>query len=166
VRSSPGCRNLASSSMASSATRLARLSPAFRESTAPKAQLTDSSCSPVFCMPESPCFETPTLADRMAVLPSTQVARRNPSKAVVQRRARRARRTLDTVGRLPREQGDSAQGRSQSTAWDHHTFTSGSSVAAGPSPRRYVVARRRKPTIGPRFPERSGLLTKMLRFRT
>jgi len=105
-------------------------------------------------MPESPCFETPTLADRMVVLPSTQVARRIPSKAAVQRRARRARRTRDTVGRLPREQGGLAQGRSQSTACDHHSVTSVSAIAARPSLRRYVVARRRKPTIGPHFPQR------------
>src|ERR1700677_1194735 len=76
-------------------------------------------------MPESPCFETPTLVDRVVVLPSTQVARRILSKAVVQRRARRARRTRDTVGRLPPEQGGLAQGRSQSTACDHHSVTSG-----------------------------------------
>ena len=91
---------------------------------------TNQGCSPVFCMPESPCFETPTLVDRMVVTPSTQVARRIPSKAVVQRRARRARRTRETGGRLPREQGGSAQGRSQSTACDHHSVTSGSAIAA------------------------------------
>jgi hypothetical protein len=83
-------------------------------------------------MPESPCFETPTLADRMVVVPSTRVARRIPSKAVAQRRARLARRTRDTVGQLPREPAGSAQGRSQSTACDHHTVTSGSAIAARP----------------------------------
>src|SRR5258705_5141157 len=105
-------------------------------------------------MPGSPCFEIPTLVSQAVPLPSIRVARRILAKAVVQLRARRAGRTRDTVGRLPREQGGSAQGRSQSTACDHHTVTSASAIGARLSPRRYVLARRRKPTVGPLFPQR------------
>src|ERR1700694_3041380 len=39
-----------------------------------------------------------------------------------------ARQTRDTVGRLRREQGGSAQGRSQSTAYGHHTSPRGNAA--------------------------------------
>src|SRR5438132_4828998 len=81
-------------------------------------------------MPGLPCFETPTLVAQVVALLSTRVARRILAKAVVRRRARRAQRTRDTVGRLPREPGDSAPGLSQSTACDYHTGTNVNAFAA------------------------------------
>src|SRR6266550_1681241 len=83
-------------------------------------------------MPGSPCFETPTLVAQLVALLSTRVARRILAKAAVRRRAGRARRTRGTVVQLPREQGGSAQGRSQATACDHHTVQSVNAITPHP----------------------------------